>query len=133
MRHRLLTALGIVAAIAGLTSPAYAQSRVAASSETDEDITLSGESLEGIESRTISDDFNRFFLADTGAISVSNATGDVVTEQSFREEEGFTYQLDEDTEIVVNKPLSPPLNPLSFDRPLGPEPIERFKVQFELE
>jgi hypothetical protein len=108
---------------------------VEASAETDEDITLSGDSLEGIESRTISDDFDRFFLADTATISFSNseARGDVVTEQAFREEEGFTYQLDEDTEIIVNKPLSPPLNPLSFDRSVGPDAIDRFKVQFELE
>jgi hypothetical protein len=134
MRRRLLAALGLVA-IAGLTAPAYAQSRAAASSETDEDITLSGDSLEGIESRTISDDFDRFFLANSATISFSNgeATDDVVTEQSFRQEEGITYQLDEDTEIIVNQPLSPRLNPLSFDRNTGPDAIDRFKVQFELE
>lgn len=135
MRRRLLAAIGIATAIAGLTSPAYAQSRVAASSETNENITLSGDSLEGIESRTASDDFNRFFLADTATITFSNgeATGDVVTEQAFRQEEGITYQLDEDTEILVNKPLSPPLNPLSFERNVGPDAIDRFQVQFELE
>lgn len=60
MNAKIIVALTIVAAIVSLENPVRAQS-LAAPSANEESYTITGDSLEGIGTRTATDDFMKFF------------------------------------------------------------------------
>ena len=72
MKYKLLSALGILVAIAGAAPSVYAQPQVASNSETGR-ITLSGNSLVGLENRTVQQDFNNFFSENSSSLALRNA------------------------------------------------------------
>lgn len=127
MRYKYLTAIGILTAIFGLANSVSAQSPVTTNAE---DLTLSGESLTGIEQRTLRDDFDQFFLNDP-AIAWRGTGGNQI---EFNNQVGGDWQLIEDVKISINEPLSPPISPINFRRNEDlSSGIDRVEVQVELD
>ncbi|HBB33272.1 MAG TPA: hypothetical protein DDZ80_01890 [Cyanobacteria bacterium UBA8803] len=124
MQRRVITALGVLVAIAGSASSVCAQSTLAANSETS-DVTLSGESLVGITRRTVEDDFNRFFVDDSQNFLLSRNDSTYA--------DGVNWQIAEGVQVVADKPLLPPIDPLSFPQNDPFSDAERVEVQIELE
>lgn len=93
MRYRIFAALGVLAALTGLASPVHAQSAVAAKSKT-ENITLSGESLAGIESRTVENDYQQFFVEQPSTLTLTRAANVENNNQQFVVEPPSTLTLD---------------------------------------
>ncbi|MEQ9372815.1 MAG: hypothetical protein RIG63_27915 [Coleofasciculus chthonoplastes F3-SA18-01] len=127
MRYKNLTAIGILAAIFGLANPVSAQSPVTTKAD---DVTLSGESLKGIEQRNLGDDFDQFFLDDP-ALAWRGTGGSQI---NFNNQAGADFQLIDDVEISVNEPLSPPISPINFRRHENlSSGLDRVEVQVKLD
>ncbi|MFP5275123.1 hypothetical protein [Coleofasciculus sp.] len=127
MRYKYLTAIGILTTIFGLANSVSAQSPVTTNAE---DVTLSGESLTGIEQRTLSDDFDQFFLNDP-TIAWRGTGGNQI---EFNNQVGGDWQVMEDVEISINEPFSPPISPINFRRHENlSSGIDRVEVQVELD
>lgn len=122
MRHRILTTLGVLVAIAGVTNPAHAQSTIASNSKT-EPLSLSGNSLSGIERRSVKDDFNQFFSGES-VIPESN---------SFNTEDGRVWQINDDVRLVANRQQLSPANPVPWRQNEPFNNNERVQVQLNLD
>lgn len=132
MKHRIFTVLGLLAVSTGLASSVHAQSAVVSNPD-NASVTLSGESLDGIRSRTLGDDLNNFFLDDSSTAPLST----VGNNNNFIARNGAVWQINEDVQLVVNRPLYPSVNPVPWqeNRPLNNQPFngpERVEVQFNL-
>ncbi|GAB4205478.1 MAG: hypothetical protein Fur006_61670 [Coleofasciculaceae cyanobacterium] len=94
MRHTILTALGVLVAIAEFTTSVQAQPKVSSNPETGQ-FTLSGNSLVGLESRTVEDDFNNFFLEDssTTQLNTSRNNNDLINRN------GVVWPLSENLQV----------------------------------
>ena len=112
MRHRILTALGVLAAITGLASSVHAEPTVASNSRTGE-FSLSGESLVGINNRTIGADFNRFFLENNSVLTLSNASTTTVnsagTDNNLIGQQTGILQVSDSVQVITNDSLSSPI------------------------
>jgi len=129
MLYKNLTTIGLLTAIFSLANPVSAQSSVVTSAATD-DVTLSGESLTGIEQRNFGDDFDQFFLDDP-ALAWRGTGGRQI---NFQNQADSDFQLVEDVEISVNEPLSPPISPINFRRHENlSSGLDRLEVQVELD
>jgi len=129
MRHTILTALGVLVAIAGFTSSVQAQPKVSSNPETGQ-FTLSENSLAGIESRTVEDDFNKFFLegSSSSELNTSRNNNDLINRN------GVVWQISENLQVVANRPIYPSVNPVPWRQnlPLTNQPLngpERVEVQ----
>lgn len=132
MKDRIFTVLGILAVSTGLANSVHAQSAFV-SNPAPASVTVSGESLSGIISRTLSDDFNNFFLESSSTTSLSP----VGNNNNLIVRNGTVWQINEDVELVGNRPLSPSVNPVPWQqhKPLTNQPLngpERVEVQFNL-
>lgn len=136
MKHRILTALGVLAAIAGLASSVHAEPTVASNSRTG-GFTLSGESLVGINNRTIGADFNRFFLENSSVPTLSNSSTTTVnsagSDNNLNAQQTGILQLSDNVQVITNDSLSSPLS-LYPGRQHAPLPnVERVQVQLGVE
>jgi hypothetical protein len=130
MRRRITIALGVLAAISGLASSVHAEPTVGSNAET-EGVTLSGESLVGLESRTVGDDFGQFFLGDASTTPINTTEGN--NNFNTQDEDIVIREIDEDTDLVVNQPISPAFNsaPTRQNEPFNTN--ESVEVQFDLD
>jgi hypothetical protein len=133
MRHTILTALGVLVAIAEFTTSVQAQPKVSSNPETGQ-FTLSGNSLVGIESRTVEDDFNKFFLEDSSTLQLNSSrnNNDLINRN------GVVWQISENVQLVANRPIYPSVNPVPWRQhlPLTNQPLnsaERVEVQLSLD
>ena len=132
MKYRFFTVLGLLAVTTGLASSVHAQSAVVSNPDT-ANVTLSGESLNGIRSRTLGDDLNHFFLGNSSTTpfrTVGNNNNVIAGN-------GAVWQINEDIQLVGNRPLSPSVNSVPWEQhqPLNNQPLngpERVEVQFNL-
>lgn len=122
MRHRILTSLGVLVAIAGVTNSVHAQPTIASNSET-QNITLSGESLSGIEGRTVKDDFNPFFVG----------TPSIPENDNFNTQAEQVWQINEDVQVVANRQQFPSVNPAPWRQNEPFNSNERVEVQINLD
>lgn len=132
MKHRIFTILGILAVSTGLASSVHAQSAVVSNPDT-ASVTLSGESLSGISSRTLDNDLNNFFLENSSTIPFSTAGNN----NNLIDRNGTVLPINEDVQLVGNRPLYPSVNPVPWqqNQPLNNQPFngtERVEVQFNL-
>ena len=136
MIHRILTALGVLAAITGLASSVHAEPTVASNSRTGE-FSLSGESLVGINNRTIGADFNRFFLENNSVLTLSNASTTTVnsagTDNNLIGQQTGILQVSDSVQVITNDSLSSPITlyPGRQNQPFNN--IERVQVQLGVE
>lgn len=137
MLYKNLTTIGLLTAIFSLANPVSAQSSAVTSTVTDDvtprlrsGLTLSGESLIGIEQRNFGDDFDQFFLDDP-ALAWRGTGGSQI---NFQNQADSDFQLVEDVEISINEPLSPPISPINFRRHENlSSGLDRLEVQVELD
>jgi hypothetical protein len=132
MKHRIFTVLGLLAVSTGLASSVHAQSAVVSNPDT-ASVTLSGESLSGIRSRTLSNDLNNFVL-DNSSTAPSSTVGN---NNNFIARNGAVWEINEDVQLVGNRPLHPSVNPVPWqqNQPLNNQPLngpERVEIQFNL-
>lgn len=132
MNHRIFTVLGILAVSTGLANSVHAQSAFVSNPDP-ASVTVSGESLSGIRSRTLGDDFNSFFLDSSSTTSLSP----VGNNNNFIIRNGTVWPINEDVQLVGNRPLHPSVNPVPWQqhKPLTNQPLngpERVEVQFDL-
>ena len=133
MKHRIFTVLGLLAVSTGLASSVHAQSAVVSNPDTT-NVTLSGESLNGIRSRTIGNDLNNFFLDDSSTTSFST----VGNNNNLIDRNGTVWPINEDVQLVGNRPLYSSVNAVPWEQhqPLNNQPLngpERVEVQFNLD
>lgn len=150
MSYKILAALGVMAAIAGLASPAHAQPAVASNSRTGVstgELTLSGESLVGIRNRTAPNDFNRFFLEnsssnspnrtatalnsiDSNSIDSNSTDSDSVgSNYNLTIQEPGVLQIGNNLQAVSNEPVYHPSTRVPGEEHLPFINIERAQVQ----
>lgn len=126
MNYKLLSTLGILVAIAGAAPSVYAQPKVASNSEIGR-ITLSGNSLVGLENRTVQQDFNNFFSENSSSLALRNAgnTNNAIAQPRVVGEITDTTN----TDIIVNEPLttSNPAVPIRQNLPY--EGFDRVQVR----
>ncbi len=135
MRHRILTAVGVLAAITGLASSVHAQQTVGSNSRTGE-FTLSGDSLVGISNRSVDDDFNRFFLGNSSTPALINSSTPIVNTDednnnltAQQPQQTDIWQLSENVQVITSDSLSSPIRriPGRHNEPLSN--VERVQVQ----
>lgn len=134
MRRTIITVLGVMTAIAGLASSAQAQSTQASNSATGE-FTSDG-SLMDISSRTVDNDFNRFFLGTapppaldrTGTIPNIEEIDDNLTP---RQQLGV-LQIRNDMQLISNNPIYAPITRVPGQENLPFNNAERVRFQIEL-
>lgn len=135
MSYKIIAALGVMAAIAGLASPAHAQSTVA-NSRTGE-FTLSGESLVGIRNRTSQNDFNRFFLGNSSTSSPNRTasalnsidSNSIDSNNNLTIQEPGVLQIGNNVQAVSNEPLYHPGTRVPGEQNLPFINIERTRIQ----
>lgn len=135
MRHKILTILGALAAITGLASSAHAQSAVAPSSPTGE-VTLSGNSLVGLQNRTIRTDFNRFFVGNYSTTS-PNRTGsiesnNISSNNNLSLQDPGVLQISDDVQVVSNEPVYHPSTRVPGQQNIPFHNTDRVQVQVDL-
>ncbi|BAZ32253.1 hypothetical protein NIES4074_47550 [Cylindrospermum sp. NIES-4074] len=81
MNNKITVALAIIAALASLESSVSAQ----LPKPTPENVTLSGDSLVGIDNRSAQQDFGKFFDQQNSGRSSSNNTGNTSEQQPYNE------------------------------------------------
>ncbi|MEA5506781.1 hypothetical protein VB735_27515 [Halotia wernerae UHCC 0503] len=97
MNAKIIAALAIMAAFASLGSPVRAQSPEAPAVNT-ENYQLTGDSLEGVGTRTAQDDFTKFFDGtNSGSRSINNGENNI-TPDGFRLNEPISLP---DTQIIL--------------------------------
>jgi hypothetical protein len=131
MRRRIITTLGVLAAITGLSSSVLARPAVP-TSETRE-FSLTRNSIVGIESRTIGDDYRKFFGIENPTTISLNTTGEG---NIFPDGDDGVWRISEDTRLLVNEPLVRPVGIVPFNRDENGVSlfgdVERIEVQTEL-
>jgi hypothetical protein len=127
MRYKIITALGVLAAITGLASSAHAQSAVASHSETG-NFTLSDASSVEIESRSVADDYETFFGEEENPSANSLNNGGFNT--LINEPRGV--EINEELELLVNEPFSPEINPIFSRDAERFDGVDRVEVQYEV-
>lgn len=131
MSYKIMAALGVMAAIAGLASPAHAQPTVASNSRTGE-FTLSSESLVGIRNRTAQNDFNRFFLGNYSTTSpnkTATALNSISPNNNLTIQEPGVLQISENVQAVSNEPVYYPSTRVPGEEHLPFINIERTQIQ----
>lgn len=126
MKYKLLSAVGILVAIAGAAPSVYAEPRMASNSETGS-ITLSGNSLVGLENRTVQQDFNSFFLGNSSPLALRNAGNN----NNAIAQPGVVGELTDttNTDIVVSEPLTTPNPAVPIRQDLPYEGFDRVQVR----
>jgi hypothetical protein len=126
MKYTLLSALGVLVAIAGAATSVDAQPTAASTSETGR-ITLRGNSLVGLESRTLQDDFNTFFSQGSSPLARSSPgnNNNSITQPGVVGEIVDT----DDTNIVVSEPLTTPNPAIPMRQNFPYEGFDRVQVQ----
>lgn len=124
MRYKIIAALGTIAALAGLVNPAQAQSTIPSNAEA---VTLSGDSLNTIESRTVEDDFGQFFL-DSSLIVLNDAEDD----GALTSQDGNAGQISEDVRIFANETIAYPIEPIPLGQNEALDGVDRVLVQINL-
>ena len=135
MSYKIIAAVGVMAAIAGLASPAHAQSTVANSRTGD--FTLSGDSLVGIRNRTSQNDFNRFFLGNSSTTSPNRTASALnsIDSDSIDNNNNLTIQelgvlqIGNNVQAVSNEPLYHPGTRVPGEQHLPFINIERTQIQ----
>ena len=133
MKHRILTALGVLAAVTGLANSAHAQPTDTSNSRT-ENVTLSGRSLGAIRNRTVEEDFNRLFLGNPSSPVVRNSSTTTInsagTDNNVNAQQTGILQVSDNVQVITNDSLSSPVTrrPGRQNQPF--DNIER--VQFQL-
>jgi hypothetical protein len=139
MRHGILTALGVLTAVTGFATSVHAQPTAASNSNAG-DVTLSGESLVGIQNRTAGKDSNRFFLGNS-ATPAPNRSGTVVntiesnnieTNNNLTTQQPGVLQISEDVQVVSNEPLYHPSTRVPGQQHLPFQNIDRAQVQIDV-
>lgn len=136
MRHRILTALGVLAAITGLASSVQAQPTRASHSSTG-NFTLSGNSLVDIRSRTVDTDFNQFFLTNsansastrTRAVPNSIDSNTMGSIDNLDPQDQGAIQLSNDVQLVSNESLYSPVTRVPGQQNQPFHNTERVQVQ----
>ena len=136
MRNRILTALGVLAAITGLASSVQAQTARSPQSNTGE-FTLSGNSLVDIRSRTVDTDFNRFFLRNSanstsprrGTVPNSIDSNTVEINNSLDPQDLGAIQVNDDVQLVSNESLFSPITRVPGQQNQPFHNTERVQVQ----
>lgn len=132
MKHRILTTLGVLAAVTGFASSVHAQPTVASNSRTAE-LTLSGRSLVGINNRTVQSDFNGFFLGNPAQPVVRTSSTDFINSaepsNTVTAQQTGILQLNNNVQVITNDSLSSPVSryPGRQHEPLPN--VERVQVQ----
>lgn len=132
MKLSILTTLGVLAAITGLASSVQAQQTAASNSRSGE-MTLSGESLTTVESRTTQDDFESFFLdnsSDNSSTIASNSNRRVNRNIWTGQPDGV--QVSDDVQVVIEEPLSTPINIIPGRQNLPFDGIDQVEAQVNL-
>ncbi|HBL10315.1 MAG TPA: hypothetical protein DD379_02680 [Cyanobacteria bacterium UBA11162] len=126
MRREALMILGIGAIVTGLAPIAQAQSTLPSNSN-GSSVTLSGESLQTVENRTLSDDYQKFFNGTTQILG-----NDVESDTTSPNQSPPTYSINQELELVVGDTLNSgdPLN--LFPRDGEPGDPQRVKLQVPL-
>lgn len=127
MLRQTLVVLGIGAVVAGYSLKAEAQSSFQSDSGNGS-VTLSGESLQTIESRRLTDDYQSFFngtLPNTQSNSVTNV-GRITTSPS------NPLLGDQPVDVVVGDTLNPELPLTAFPSTGDAGDRDKVKVQFQL-
>ncbi len=135
MSYKIIAALGIMAAIAGLASPAHAQSKVA-TSRTGE-FTLSGDSLVGIRNRTSQNDFNGFFLGNSSTRAPNRTatalnsidSNNIDSNNNLTIQDPGVLQIGNNLQAVSNEPVYYPGTRIPGEQNLPFINIERAQVQ----
>ncbi|MBD0345578.1 MAG: hypothetical protein ICV63_12300 [Coleofasciculus sp. Co-bin14] len=132
MRHRIITALGVLAAVTGLANSVHAQPTITSNQRTGNE-TLSGRSLVGVSNKTIQDDFNRFFLGNPSppVIRPSSTTiNSAGTDNNVNAQQTGILQVSDQVQVITNDSLSSPVTrrPGRQNQPF--DNIERVQVQF---
>ncbi|MBW4670078.1 MAG: hypothetical protein KME60_22365 [Cyanomargarita calcarea GSE-NOS-MK-12-04C] len=92
MKLKIIAALGMISAIAGLNTPVRGQSPAPATPNSGQ-YTITGGSLTGIDNRTAQDDFGKFFTVGSPASTVGNNTGETITSDTGVWQLGESVQL----------------------------------------
>lgn len=127
MRHKMLAALGVLAAITGLASSAHAQPATGTQSQTGK-FALSDTSVAEIESRSVADDYETFFGEEENPSASSLNNGGVNT----LIDEPRGVEIDEEVELLVNEPFSPAINPIFSQEAERFDGLDRVEVQYDL-
>lgn len=130
MNAKITAAVAIIAAIAGLGTPVYAQSRV---KPLNTSARTNGASLTGINDRTARDDFSRFFptvqnsqnTSSSNNIGNNNVAPNAYTSWQVGDQIELRRQLDQPLS-APNSVLFPQINQSSFDGNNG------VQVQYDL-
>jgi len=109
MRKHFLSILGLLASIISLGSPVYAQTPATTVSET-ENVTLSGNSLVGIEQRSIKDDYRVVFPE-----GATENTSRQEWTQGNQINRPNVLPLSPEAELIVNEPLVLPNTPIPME------------------
>lgn len=134
MRHTIFTALGVLAAIAGLASSAQAQPTQASNSATGE--FSSDGSLVDIRSRTVENDFDRFFLENSSTPAptrVGTVPNNPEIDDNLTPHQPLgVLQITEDVQLISNDSLYAPIIRVPGQENQPFQNIERVQVQLDL-
>jgi hypothetical protein len=112
MKLKIIAALGMISAIASLSTPVRGQSPATPNSG---QYTKTGGSLTGIDNRTAQDDFAKFFTVGSPASTVGNNTGQTIAPET------GVWSLGESVQL---RKLDQPLT--LIDTPLLLQPAQSF-------
>lgn len=113
MKHTIITTLGLLAAVTGLSSSVQARPLVP-NAQTG-NFSLTKNSVVEVESRTIGDDYQKFFGVKTSTnIPISNAEANNFF--VYADGDDGVWQINDNLRLLVNEPLSPAVNPVSFSQ-----------------
>lgn len=110
MKYQILATLGALAALTGLSSAVEARPTEVSDLET-RGVTFSKNSVVGVESRTIGDDYKKFFSVENSSNALSNNSGQ---NNILSAEDTRVWQISEDWRLLANEPLSPPTGVVNF-------------------
>lgn len=130
MIRKILVVLGIGAIVTGLAPLAQAQSSQPSSSG-NEAVSLSGNSLRAVESRTLAD-YNRRLLNGTSAGSQNNSLTNIGRLTQSRKSSPISDVLDERVDVVFGDTLKAPATINSFPSAGDAGDSDRVKLQLQL-
>lgn len=126
MQRQIVAALGVLATITGLASSAHAQS-AGASNSAKGDSTLSDASIVKIESRSVADDYEKFFGEENPSnISFNNGGANTLINQP------RGVEINQKVEVLVNEPFAPETNPIFSREAEEYDGLDRVEVQYDL-
>jgi hypothetical protein len=124
MNAKILTAVLVIIASGAYENKVQAQSPPTQNSNTSE-VTLSGDSLTGIETRTAQEDYLGFFSQNNSANASRNSV-------NYMDPTREVWQISSDVELQVNRRLSPPTSPILNPRPDQFDGVDRVEIQVEV-